>query len=246
MRCRTSAYDVVRQHAMSYVSMRCRMSAYDVVRQHTMSYFSIRCRIRYGNMLETAWALRAGGGGDLTKKSVQAFLVRMLEASEARSSVILDVLEGLKENDVTWTDSTRDQRAACTVHASARPRARAVRMRAVRACTRTHARARMHARACTPRTPRAPRAHACMSRGGSARRGRVHTCDVVLHRSRKSHHLLHDRVIATNDWSSVCNVEQLFLDSVDNFIRCRTEEIHDDFSDSIAVLLRSLILSLLN
>jgi hypothetical protein len=63
-------------------------------------------------MLETAWALR--GGGDLTKKSVQAFLALMLEASEARSFVILEVLEGLKENVVAWTDSTRDQRAACT------------------------------------------------------------------------------------------------------------------------------------
>ena len=65
---------------------------------------------------------RCGSGGDLTKKSVQAFLVLMLKASEARSSVTLDVLEGLKENEVTWTDSTRDQRAACTVHASARQR----------------------------------------------------------------------------------------------------------------------------
>jgi len=118
-----------------------------------------------------------------------------------------------------------------------------------RACTRAHARrarrARMHAahaaRACTPPrtcTPRTPRAHACMSRGACARRGRVHTCDVVLDRSRKSHHRLHDRVIATNDWSSVCNVEQFFLDSVDNFIRCLSEEIHHDFSDFIAVLLR--------
>ena len=89
-------------------------------------------------------------------------------------------------------------------------------------------------------------AHACMSRGGGARRGRVHTCDSVLHRSRKSHHLLHDRVIVANDWGSCCNVEQFFLDSVDNFIRCRTEEIHDDFSDFIAVLLRSLVLRLLN
>ena len=91
----------------------------------------------------------AGVGGDLTKKSVQASLARMLEASAARSSVILDVLEGLKENVVTWTDSTREQRAACTVHASARPRARAVRVLAVRACTHAHARTRMHARACT-------------------------------------------------------------------------------------------------
>jgi hypothetical protein len=88
---------------------------------------------------------RCWGGGDLTKKSLQAFLALMLEASEARSSVPLDVLEGLKENKVTWTDSTRDQRAACTVHASARPPARAVRMRAERACTHAHARARMHA-----------------------------------------------------------------------------------------------------
>ena len=72
---------------------------------------------------------RCGGGGDLTKKSVQAFLARMLEASEARSSVTLDVLEGLKENKVTWTDSTRDQRAACTVRTSVRPPARAVSMK---------------------------------------------------------------------------------------------------------------------
>jgi hypothetical protein len=129
-----------------------------------------------------------------------------------------------------------------------------------RACTRAHARrarrARMHAahaaRACTPPrtcTPRTPRAHACMSRGACARRGRVHTCvfDIVfLDRSRKSHHRLHDRVIATNDWSSVCNVEHFLLDSVDHFIRCRSEKFHDEFSDFIAVLLRSLVLSLLN
>ena len=66
---------------MSYVSIRCRTSAYDVAYD-----MAIRWR-QHG---------RSGGGGDLTKKSVQAFLARMLEASEARSSVILDVLEGLK------------------------------------------------------------------------------------------------------------------------------------------------------
>ncbi len=44
-------------------------------------------------------------------------------------------------------------------------------------------------------------AHARMSRGGGARKGRVHTCDAVLHRSRKIHRILHDRVIVTNDWS---------------------------------------------
>ncbi len=38
------AYDIVRQHTTSYVSIRCSTSAYDVVRQHTMSYVSIRCR----------------------------------------------------------------------------------------------------------------------------------------------------------------------------------------------------------
>ena len=89
-------------------------------------------------------------------------------------------------------------------------------------------------------------AHACMSRGGGARRGRVHTCYAVPHRSRYSHHVLQDRVITTNDWSSASNVEQLLLDGVDHFIRCLTEEIHDDLSDFIAVLLCSLILSLLN
>jgi hypothetical protein len=70
----------------------------------------------------------------------------MLEASEARSSVILDVLEGLKQKEVTWTDSTRDQRAACTVHASARAPARAVRMHAERACTHAHTRRACRAR----------------------------------------------------------------------------------------------------
>ncbi len=62
---------------------------------------------------------RCGGGGDLTKKSVQAFLERMLEASEARSSVTLDVLEGLKENEVTWT-GRRPVRgeSACLVYPS--------------------------------------------------------------------------------------------------------------------------------
>jgi hypothetical protein len=38
--------------------LRQRTSAYDVVCQHMMSYVSIRCRIRYGTTLETAWALR--------------------------------------------------------------------------------------------------------------------------------------------------------------------------------------------
>jgi len=215
IRYRISAYDIVRQHTMSYVSIRCRTSAYDVVRQHTMSYVSIRCRTStYDVVYDMAmhWTLsndgRCGGGGDLTKQSEHAFLARILEASDARSFVTLDVLEGLKQNEVTWTDSTRDQRTPCT--------------------------------------PRTPRAHACMSRGACARRGRVHTCDVVLDRSRKSHHRLHDRVIATNDWSSVCNVEHFLLDSVDHFIRCRSEKFHDEFSDFIAVLLRSLVLSLLN
>ena len=97
---------------MSYVSIRCRTSEYDVVHMHTMSYVSVRYRIRYA----ICWRQhgRCGGGGDLTKKSVQAFLARMFEASEARSFVILDVFEGLKENVVAWTDSTRDQRAVCT------------------------------------------------------------------------------------------------------------------------------------
>jgi hypothetical protein len=119
IQCRTSAYDVVRQHTMSSVSIRCRMSASDVVRQHTMSYVSIRCRT---SVYDIAYDMQYVGdsmgaaGGDLTKKSVQAFLALIFEASEARSFVILDVFEGpgLKENVVAWTDSTRDQRAACT------------------------------------------------------------------------------------------------------------------------------------
>jgi hypothetical protein len=111
----------------------------------------------------------AWGAAGLTKKSVQAFLARLLEVSEARSFAILDVFQGFEENVLAWADRTRDQRAAC-------------------AC--------------------AGGAHACMSRGRGACRGRVNTSDVVLHRSRKSHHLSHDRVIATNDWSSVSNVEQ--------------------------------------
>ncbi len=65
IRCRTSAYDVVRQHTRSYVSIRFRTSAYDVVRQHTISYVSIRCRtsaydIAYdmqhvGDNMDAAW-----------------------------------------------------------------------------------------------------------------------------------------------------------------------------------------------
>ncbi len=112
IQCSTSAYYVVRQHTMSYVSIRCRTSAYYVVYMHTMLYVSIRYHIRYA----ICWRQhgRCGGGGDLTKKSVQTFLARMFEASEAHSFVIPDVFEGLKENLVAWTDSTRDQRAACT------------------------------------------------------------------------------------------------------------------------------------
>ena len=60
---------------------------------------------------------RCGGGGDLTKQSEHAFLARILDASHARSFVTLDVLEGLKQNEFTWKDSTRDQRAV----RSARP-----------------------------------------------------------------------------------------------------------------------------
>ena len=93
------------------IDVRCRTSAYYVVHMHTMSYVSIQYRIRYA----ICWRQhgRCGGGGDLTKKSVQTFLARMFEASEAHSFVIPDVFEGLKENLVAWKDSTRDQRAAC-------------------------------------------------------------------------------------------------------------------------------------
>ena len=43
------------------------------------------------------WTLsNEGGGGDLTKQSVQAFLARKLEVSEARSSVILHVARCLR------------------------------------------------------------------------------------------------------------------------------------------------------
>jgi hypothetical protein len=76
------AYDVVRQHTISYVSIRCRTSAYDVVRQNTMSYVSILCRtsayyIAYymqhvGDNMGAAWG---------AEKSVQAFLALLLEGS---------------------------------------------------------------------------------------------------------------------------------------------------------------------
>ncbi len=89
---------------MSYVSILCRTYAYNVVRQHTISHTIC-------NMLETAWALRGSQGSHREERA--GFLALMFEASEARSFVILDVLEGLKENMVAWTDSTRDQRAAC-------------------------------------------------------------------------------------------------------------------------------------
>ena len=119
-----SAYDVVYQNTMSYVSIRCRTSAYDIVRQHTMSYVSIRCRTStYDVVYDMAmhWTLsndgRCGGGGDLTKQSEHAFLALILDASDARSFVSLDVLEGLKQNEFTWKHSTRDQRAV----RSARP-----------------------------------------------------------------------------------------------------------------------------
>jgi hypothetical protein len=139
IRCRMSAYDAVRQHTMSYVSIRCRMSAYDVVRQDTMSYVGIRCRtsacdvVHQHTMSNVSIRCRTSaydvaydmqyvgdnirGSGDLTKKSVQAFLARLLEVSEARSFAatfaILDVLQGFEENVLAWTDRTRDQRAAC-------------------------------------------------------------------------------------------------------------------------------------
>jgi hypothetical protein len=98
---------------MSYVSIRCRTSAYDVVHMHTMSYVSIRYRIGYAICCRQHG--RCGGGGDLTKKSVQAFLARMFEASEARSFVILDVFEGLKENLTAHVISA--QRAPAGAHA---------------------------------------------------------------------------------------------------------------------------------
>jgi hypothetical protein len=152
---------MVTSHTISYVSIRCRIS-YDVVRQHTISYVSIRCRtstydVVYDMAMHWRQHGRCGGGGDLTKQIVQAFLARKLEASEARSSVILDVFEGLKQNEVTWTDSTRDQHAVRSARPPPTPptppRTR------MHAYTRAHARARMHAahaaRACTPRTPRA-------------------------------------------------------------------------------------------
>jgi hypothetical protein len=118
------AYDIVCQHTMSYMRIRHRMSAYDIVYQHTISYVNIRCRTStYDVVYDMAmhWTLsndgRCGGGGDLTKQSEHAFLARILEASDARSFVTLDVLEGLKQNEFTWTDSTRDQRAVRSARA---------------------------------------------------------------------------------------------------------------------------------
>ncbi len=93
---------------------------------------------------------------------------------------------GFEENVLARTEGTRDQCAAC-------------------ACTRRRAYAHVERR----RARAHAGAHVRMSRGGGARRGRVHTCDAVPHRSRKSHCLLHDRVITTNDWSSLVASETI-------------------------------------
>ncbi len=94
------------------------------------------------------------------------------------------------------------------------PRARAP---APCACVRSaHARTRIHARlARHARRARRARMRACRAVAARAGEGCIHVT-LFFTGERKSHHLLHDRVITTNDWSSVCNVKRLFLDSVDN------------------------------
>ncbi len=58
----TSAYDIVRQHTMSHVSIQCRTSAYDIA--YDMQHV--------GDNMGAAWG---------AEKSVQAFLARLLEGS---------------------------------------------------------------------------------------------------------------------------------------------------------------------
>ncbi len=162
---------------MSYVSIRCRTSAYHVVRpsQHTMSYVSIRCRtsaydVAYdmqhvGDNMGATW-----GAGVSQRRACRLF---WHGCSRFPKHVVLPFWTSFRVSNRTYSPWQ-------TEHVISAQRARAQ-----------------------------AGAHACMSRGRGARRGRMHTCDAVLHRSRKSHHLSHDRVIATNDWSSVSNVEQL-------------------------------------
>jgi hypothetical protein len=158
-----SAYDVVRQHTMLYVSIRYRTSAYYVVRQHTISHTIC-------NMLETTWVL-CGGWGSHTEERAG------FSGTAARGFLRFPHRRACR---LFWHCCSRFPFAILDVISAQRARAQAG-------------------------------AHACRSRCGGARQGRVHTCDAILHRSRKSHHLSHDRVIATNDWSSARNVEQLRL-----------------------------------
>jgi hypothetical protein len=120
------AFGNVCQHTMSYVSIRCSTSAYDVA-----------CDMALRDSM--------GAAGVAVISPRRACRLFWHGCSRLPKHV---VLEGLKENKVTWTDITRDQSAACTVHAFARAPARAVRMRAERECTHAHARACMQARAC--------------------------------------------------------------------------------------------------
>ena len=73
--------------------------------------------------------------------------------------------------------------------------------------------------------------------------GRVHT---VVHGIRKGAQLNENMMTIRNNWISVLNAKQLRLYFVDHRIERFFEQRHNEFLDSVAVVLCSLVLSMLN
>ena len=71
-------------------------------------------------------------------------------------------------------------------------------------------------------------------------RGRVHTC-----RTRKIHHLSHHFMIGIDDWLPIRNIKHILLESCNHGVISFFKQRCDEFLHLVAVLLRSLVLSLL-
>jgi hypothetical protein len=123
-----SAYDIVRQHTVLYVSIRWCTSACDVNRQHTMLYVSIRCRKTPppARRLFTARAIRTCTCAAERMKLGQGGMEKGREGGRGREGVnlqsrewncfcqtgtaivLVDVTEGFKQNEawgIAWTES---------------------------------------------------------------------------------------------------------------------------------------------
>ncbi len=133
------AYDIVRQHTMSYVSIRCRTSTYDVVYDMAMHWTLSNEQGSMG---------AAGVAGISPSRTCRLF---WHGSSRLPKHVVLSFWTSLRV-------SNRTKSPGQTAHVISAQRAPS-KLPSARACVRSacalRMRTRMHARACTPRTPRA-------------------------------------------------------------------------------------------